>query len=213
LGIPLSKQLSALLLSLACGGLCGALYDLFRISRVLLGFSEYTSAARKLYAAPLPLIGSVCRPGKTSVRNRIEHALIALGDVLYGILSGCVFSVFLYVAASGCFRWFYLAGAGIGFLIYYFTIGRIVVLSSDVIVYVLRLVAAYVRYFLCLPVRAVLWTAGWMGRVVYRRILLPLRHRSHIRRCRSYTESMRCRLYADVRLTEEGVDDFAKMEK
>jgi hypothetical protein len=24
---------------------------------------------------------------------------------------------------------------------------------------------------------------------------------------------MRCRLYADVRLTEEGVDDFAKMEK
>ncbi len=213
MGIPLTRQFSALLLSLACGGLCGALYDLFRISRVLLGVSEYTSTARKLYAAPLPLIGSVYHPRRTPARDRIGIGVIALGDVLYGILCGCVFSVFLYVAASGCFRWFYLAGAGIGILIYYFTIGRLVVLSSDVIVYVLRLCAAYIGYLLCLPVRAVLWTAKWMGRVVYRRILLPLRHRSHIRRCRSYTEAVRCRLYADVRLTEEGVDDFAKMEK
>ena len=213
MGIPLSKQLSALFLSLACGGLCGVLYDLFRISRVLLGVSEYTAAARKLYAAPMPLIGCVYRPGSTPVRDRIGNGVIALGDVLYGILSGCVFSVFLYVAASGCFRWFYLAGAGIGFLVYYFTFGRLVMLSSDVIVYVLRLGAAYLRYFLCLPVRAVLWTAGWMGRGLHRRIVLPMRHRFYIRQCRSYTEAVRRRLYADVRLTEEGVDDFAKMEK
>lgn len=213
MGIPLTRQFSALLLSLACGGACGILYDLFRIFRVLFGLREYTVASRKLYAVSLPLIGLLRRPRAAGTKRIVETVAIALGDVLYGILTGCVFSVFLYSAASGCFRWFYLLGMGIGFFVYYFTLGRLVVLSSDVIVFGLRLIAAYTRYFLFLPVRVFLWMARWGIRVVRKRWIQPLKARLYTKRCRLYTETVRRELYACVRLTVEGVDDFAKVEK
>lgn len=213
MGIPLTRQLTALLLALACGGLCGVVYDCIRLSRVILGVAEYTNAGRKLYSIPLFGIGSVYRPGGGELRRRIHGVIIAVGDVLFGVLAGSVFSVFLYYAASGCFRWFYLLGWGIGFLVYYFTVGRLTMLSSEVIVYLLRVCVGYVFYLAALPIRLLARMARWIGRRMYQRVILPLAERIYVRRCRAYTKRIQADLHIQIRLSEKGADSFAKLEK
>ena len=212
MGISLTRQLSALLLALACGGLCGIVYDCIRLIRVILGAAEYTTAGRKLYSIPLFGIGSVHRPGG-AIRQRIHVAVIAVGDVLFGVLAGCIFSVFLYYAASGCFRWFYLLAWGIGFLVYYFTLGRLTMLSSEVIVYLLRVCVGYVFYLAALPIRLLARMARWIWRRMYQRVILPLAERIYVRRCRAYTKRIQADLHIQIRLSEKGADSFAKLEK
>jgi hypothetical protein len=136
-----------------------------------------------------------------------------VGDVLFGVLAGCIFSVFLYYAASGCFRWFYLLAWGIGFLVYYFTVGRLTMLSSEVIVYLLRVCVGYVFYLAALPIRLLARMARWIGRRMYQRVILPLAERIYVRRCRAYTKRIQADLHIQIRLSEKGADSFAKLEK
>ena len=86
-------------------------------------------------------------------------------------------------------------------------------LSSEVIVYLLRVCVGYVFYLAALPIRLLARMARWIGRRMYQRVILPLAERIYVRRCRAYTQRVQADLHIQIRLSEKGADSFAKLEK
>ena len=206
----MERQLAALAYALLCGALCGVLYDAVRIMRVMLGLASYTAAGKTLYQLRLPLIG-VVHPQKRrgTARRLVQQTAVALGDILFFIAAGGIFSVFLYHRASGEFRWFYLLGAAVGFFLYYCTCGRIVMLSSEAVSFVIRAAWRYVLWVLLLPVRGIVFVTKRAARMVRKRIWLPassfLYRQARIR----YTSRIQKQLIHTVALSGKGADSIA----
>lgn len=203
MGIPLTRQLSAVVYAIFTGALLGVLYDCIRILRVLFGIASYTRGGRRLCRVSLPLIGTVRRVPAENKRRTLKLILLFIGDILFAFLAGCTVCVFLYHAASGCFRWFYLLGACVGFFAWYFTVGKLVMLSSEVLAFVIFAVLRYVQFMLLAPFRFLWWLLCRMGKWIYRRICHPLaaavRRRQRIR----YTRRVRAALVRDIRFLTE----------
>lgn len=194
------RQLYAMAYAVICGVLCGITYDSFRLFRVFWGITEYTKMGQKLYSAEFPLIGTVRRPDSGRIVRTAHFWIVLIGDILFALLSGCIFSVFVYVAASGCFRWFYLLFACVGFLVYYFTIGNLVMAASDVIVCILRILLRYVLYFFVLPFRAVWKMMIVVQQHVLIRVFYPIMRCIYRSRCRKYTSRAKNDLFKLIRI-------------
>ncbi len=202
MGIPLSVQLSAFVYSILTGALLGVLYDCFRVLRVLTGVSAYTNSTRKVYAYSLPLIGRIRRQRLSDKRRALRLVCLTVGDVLFAFLAGCVFSVFLYHAASGSFRWFYIFGCAVGFFLYYFTLGKIVMLSSETAAFLLIATFRYAMFFFLLPFRLLGRLASRLSQSFCRRVLRPLSAVLYRRRRLRYTRRVRASLAEQIRFTE-----------
>ncbi len=201
MGIEQHQQLTAFLYAILTGVFCGTLYDCFRVLRVFIGVSCYTQRKRRLDQLSLPLIGTVRSP-RTSDNQRGGRLLVlAIGDVLFFFLAGCAFCVFLYHAASGCFRWFYLFGAGAGFSVYYITVGNLVMLSSEMLAFLLRVCLRYLWWTLCVPFRIARVIITRVFQLLLCRVWTPLytvyKRKARIR----YTRRVRAHLINEIRFT------------
>ncbi len=199
MGIPLSRQLTAFVYAIFTGALLGALYDFVRIWRVIFGLASYTRSGQKLYARPLPLIGTVRRAPSSAQKSAWKLVRLAFGDLLFAVSAGCVFSLFLYHAASGCFRWFYLFACAVGFFAYYFTVGKIVMLSSELLSFLLIAAVRYVICLLLLPLRAVRSLFLCMLSLLCKHILMPVFSAYRRRRRLTYTRRVRAGLTEHIR--------------
>ena len=97
------------------GILIGMIYDVFRILRA---------------ATPDIIKGT-----------RAETVIVFFEDILFWLIASVVFIIFIYYANKGHTRLIMIADAALGFLAYYFTLGRLVMLCSGYII-------KAVRYFL-----------------------------------------------------------------
>lgn len=113
-----------LLYSFLLGIFLGIVYDWFRIRRRLFSIK----AAKK----------SDADKGTKGRIYLIEDVIIFFEDVLYGIICSIVMCIFLFYINHGRFRAITLIGAGVGFLIYYKTVGRLVLFCSEKIVGFIR---------------------------------------------------------------------------
>lgn len=77
--------------------------------------------------------------------KRQSDLLVCITDFLF--LSFCGVVIFAYVMelGGGRFRWFHAGGAAFGAAVYFLTIGRLVSLASNLIVNVVRRIAAYIK--------------------------------------------------------------------
>ena len=150
----------ALLAALCAGIFLGAVYDTVRISRIFFGVS-YTSRGRKLYEkVKLPLISKY---KSDNLRGKWEHnsgarkvmldIIVFIGDVLFCFFAALVCVVIMYHTNDGKARWIIFFGMALGFSTYYFTLGRLVMLFSEYIVFALRCVFCYIVFFISLPMR------------------------------------------------------------
>ncbi len=114
-----AAALSALL-SVAVGAMLGVFYDVIRLSRVLFGISV---------ASPF---------GTRSLRRYVSYLLCALGDLLFFAVAAVVMAVFFFLRSNGIVRGYALLGAFCGFLLYYNTVGRLLIGTFEA-------VAAFVR--------------------------------------------------------------------
>lgn len=145
----------ALLYSAGVGAALGLLYDVFRIMRV---------AMKPSPKMPAPL---------RTVYNIIGDAIIFIEDILFSIVAAVVVTVFLFHINNGQMRWFVLAGAGIGFALYYMTVGRLVIMCAEAIISFIRAVIHFI-------LRLTLFPASRAVRFVWRlfaRMLLHLGRR------------------------------------
>ena len=139
-----------LLWSLLLGIGLGAVYDAIRIIRVFLTLGEseggifIRSAVRKL---KLPLIDKekMIKRLEKKKKRILRELLFFFLDLLYALFCGCAFILLEYYANDGTPRAFSLFGVIAGFLIYYFSLGRLVYALSERIVLVLRVVIAYLE--------------------------------------------------------------------
>ncbi len=115
-----------LLYSFFFGTVVGVFYDINRVIRVFLGIRYSKRAYKRMSQLHLPIVN---KPVTLKERERVGVALkavIFIGDTL-SVLFGAVGIIVLnYSYNSGSFRFFGLVGAVLGFLAYYYTVGRLV---------------------------------------------------------------------------------------
>ena len=120
-----------LLYSVVFGIAVGAFYDANRIVRVFIGIRYSKKGFEGLYRMRLPIVN---KPVSLKCSGRfkvIKGVVIFLGDLIT-LLFGTIGIIILnYSYNSGSFRMFTLIGTVVGFLVYYNTLGRLVMLFSE----------------------------------------------------------------------------------
>lgn len=155
-----------LLASFLFGVVLGGLYDLLRISRVLLGISRYTDAA----SAPAfcPKFRKLPREKKRMPAARVlQNSILVVQDILFCLAVGILTAILLFSQNNGEFRWFVLVGLVIGFAAYYFTVGKLVITASEYIVFALKTAFLYLLYYATLPLILLgRFLLGQTGRII-----------------------------------------------
>ncbi|MCI8497620.1 MAG: hypothetical protein HFE85_05155 [Clostridiales bacterium] len=131
MGITISGQTMEFLLSAALGFGLGALYDLFRITRVILN------------------------PGRI---------FVFVEDVLYWIICAVVSFLFILTVNRGEIRGFLLFGELMGAVVYYCTLGWLVMKSTRAITAAVRRFFRFLYRLLVKPVKKVLGKCGRLTR-------------------------------------------------
>ena len=163
----------------ALGIFLGALYDVFRIIRVMTGVTRRPGVRLfdKIYAKGL------CNVFSKEGGRVFKAVFTAVTDVLYFTLAGVFFVLFLYCFNYGVFRWFILLSALAGFRLYYISLGKAVLASSSRIAEFLRFAVNCACFAVYYPVKFLLTATG--------RSLAPLRRKLTLsldkRRGRRYT--------------------------
>ena len=134
-----------LIYSFGFGMLGGALNDINRLLRVLLGVRYRKERMKWLYGIKIPLLG---RPLKDRGEGRISGALLSLvifvQDVFLMFFLGAGAVFINYSFNDGRVRIYTPLLIILGFVFYYFTIGRAVIYFSEFIAFAIRGVFAVI---------------------------------------------------------------------
>ncbi len=145
--IFIEKQLISVGYSFILGLIFGVSYDIIRIIHILCGIASYSGDERYMRKGKIPFL------------------LFFLTDLVYMTAVSAAFSVFVYWVNYGDFRWYLLFGSVVGFVLYYVTLGRVVMYFSEAVVRVIRLVF---HYTVAVPLRYIWKTAQRLVSAVYR---------------------------------------------
>ena len=148
------------LLSGVLGVGLGVFYDLLRITRVFLGVQYSLRATKKLQAMHFPLL----KERKKRTESPFLGTVIFFEDLLFGLLCGVSMVLLLYGANNGNFRFPTVICAGAGFFLYRGTVGKLVMLFSEVIAFFIEIFIRYICYFISFPFR---WIGGKMAKLFY----------------------------------------------
>lgn len=162
------EQTVILLYALFVGALIGALYDIFRLSRVMLtgvGIGGNKTSSQRLEA----VIQGLRSEKKADVGRRIKikrrlkaikdsavGVIIFFEDILFFLISSLLLTVFLFQVNFGELRLYIYLGTAAGFLLYYNTVGRISAVFSGVAVSFVRLVLNFTFYKIAKPILSII---------------------------------------------------------
>lgn len=127
----------------------GMLYDTMRITRVFLGVRYTNRATDQLYNSKLPLLPPLRRKKESPFLGTV----IFFEDLFFGIFCGISMILLFYEANNGNVRWLSILFAIGGFFAYRYTIGRLVMLFSEVIAFALETAIRYLFFFILFPFR------------------------------------------------------------
>ncbi len=145
----------AILLSLLLGAFLGLFYVLLRIMLLSLTVISPPPFLSKDTVFSFPLIGEKALFPPQKKRGRIfGFFVIFFFDIIFFLCLSFALSIFVY-SVGGIFRLSYLTGAFFGFLIFYFTVGRLLFLFWGYVLFLLRVLLSYLFFFLFLPLRPV----------------------------------------------------------
>jgi len=123
------------------------LYDGFRIARIFLG-EHFSGVASRFENVNLPLIGA---PRKPRRRKRLRAVFIFIGDFLFCMIASVTLILLFYQMNHGKLRFMTFVLAGAGFYLYRFTVGKLIMLCSETIAFVLQTGVRYVCFFVLFP--------------------------------------------------------------
>lgn len=158
--------------SFAAGAAWGLLYDLFYLSRLLLGRSPSTTE-------------SDARAMSTGKRIWCA-ALLFMEDLLFVFFGGLVLILLLYFVNDGQFRFIAMVGMGCGLFVWRVTLGHLFGKISEGLVSLIRRFVRFCLKWLFFPFRI-------LGKCLYTRLLCPFKRRidaARRRRCIKATEHM-----------------------
>ena len=137
-----------------CGVAMGIVYDVLRLSRVMLGFhyiSSKSALIKNKFTERFPIKNNI------DITNKISFKIILFFEDLAFVLAfALVFILVLFYGNSGIFRLVFLIAIVLGFFAYYFSLGKITILFFDVWVIYIRTLVCYLIYYLLLPFRYIM---------------------------------------------------------
>ena len=132
------------------------LYDVIRIQRVFFGVRYSKKSFEWLYNKKFPLISNA---KKSFVNEKIRkvalNALIFVQDIFFCIACAVSFLVLTYYENDGMIRALPIITLFLGFVCYYFSFAKLVMLFSEAICFFIKIVIAYLCYFIVLPLRLI----------------------------------------------------------
>lgn len=141
-----------LIYSFLFGMSAGAFNDISRIVRAFLGVRYSGKRFDKLYAVKLPLVGRLEADREQKLRKRRAlSVLIFFQDILLFIYLGCGTVILNYYLNRGQLRLYTVAAVAAGFALYYFTLGKIVMLLSEGIIFFIRAISLILFYIISRP--------------------------------------------------------------
>lgn len=152
---PLSLSF-LLLYSFVFGAFLGVFHDANRIVRIFCGVHYSEKRFKSLYARRLPIVHRSLSVKETKgLRKGALNLLIFFQDILLFLVGAVGLVILHYEYNSGRFRFFSLLAMVVGFLLYYFTLGKLVMFFSEAIVFVIK--ATFLIVFDCIlrPIRAI----------------------------------------------------------
>jgi len=183
--------LSALYLyALILGFFFGAVYDGLRITRVFLGVRYSRRAAKRLERVRLPLLS----PRKKSGESRLLGVIVFFEDLFFCLFAGVALILLFYAVNNGKIRVLAFVSCGAGFLAYRVTLGRVVMLFSQVIAFAVECVVRYALFFLSYPF---VFAARKM-RSAGKKACRAVAERKRIQKRRRFTERETARLARDA---------------
>ena len=172
-----------LIYSVLFGMSAGAFNDISRIVRAFLGVRYSGKRFDKLYAVKLPLVGRLEADREQKLRKRRAlSVLIFFQDIRLFIYLGCGTVILNYYLNRGQLRLYTVAAVAAGFVLYYFTLGKIVMLLSEGIIFFIRAISLILFYVISRPFT-----------LIFRAVLRILR--STLKKLRSALEKKRAMRY------------------
>ena len=163
MGISPIRLFYLLLASFSFGVGMGGVYDIHRILRVFFGVRYSKKRPSELLHRPLPILR---RPLGEIRQRRWSRALLSilifLQDVFFFCLAGVGIVILNYAYNDGQLRFYTVIALFLGFFLYYFTIGKLVISLSEWIVFFLRAVCAILFFLLSAPLIK-LFSLLWRG--------------------------------------------------
>ena len=143
-----------LLYSFFWGLVTGALYDVFRILRVLCGAMSVTMPVGRSISLRIPTTRRyMTSAGKSERKGFFKNTLVFLTDLFTVLFAGVGLISLNYGYNDGKFRFFTIIGVLIGFLLYYFTLGKLTVGVLAPIAFFIKYAFFALFAILCLPFR------------------------------------------------------------
>ena len=137
-------------MSLVLGIVFGAIYDIVRIWRTFLGIDYESKGVERLRRLKFPLIKNPLT--KKEKQGKLAQGIVLfITDIIYFLAITIIMIIFVYYVNSGVVRWYIFIGAMLGLLIYYFTVGKIVISVSEYIKFGIKVVMSYLVYFILRP--------------------------------------------------------------
>lgn len=143
--------------SFALGIFLSAAYDLTSFLPALGGKVFSPKLREKLDARVLPLLGRTLARRNTKLGRFAVFMTLFLHDMLFLILSGAVVAIAVYRFGDGQWRLGILTAVLCGSQVYRLTLRRLILPASELLIYALRCVFAYLVFFAVTPVK---WLYG-----------------------------------------------------
>lgn len=109
---------------------------------------------RPVYGSTVRITGILNREknGKRHcLRSILLQLLLFFEDILFFLIAGCVIALLLYYTNDGQFRGMAVFGVVSGFVLYYFTVGKLVISVSRALVFAIKAVLAYTILLVAFP--------------------------------------------------------------
>ncbi len=152
---PLSewKSLTLLLYALTVGAALGVSWDVFRIIRIA-AYGRKKRPKRLFIRLPAEEneVKKIFRIGSSQKQSFLSSACVFLSDLAFCIFAAVCMILLIFRLNDGEFRGFALFGALLGFVIYYFTVGRLTIIFSDAIIKIIKKTIIFVFSVTLLPI-------------------------------------------------------------
>ena len=159
--MEISPFLLTLLLawSFVFGVILGVVNDVNRIIRVFCGVRYSQKRFGKLYELVLPVVHRPLSRNENKFHKNALSVLIFFQDIIFFIIASIGMILLNYEFNEGRFRFFTVFAVIFGFLLYYFTIGKVVMMVSEGI-------AFFVKATILIVFSALFRPFVWIGRYV-----------------------------------------------
>ena len=145
-----------LVYAFAFGALCGVFNDINRLVRVLLGVRYRKEKMKRLYGLKIPILGRSLKESREGrLRGIFLSAIIFIQDLLFMLFFGAGVVFLNYNFNDGRVRIYTPLLAILGFVCYYFSVGRIVIYFSESIAFAFKCVFAVILSIFYRPLRII----------------------------------------------------------